>query len=268
MGKFKIFDSEVHLASEKIPEYSQQQYLRTLLCFKSVENVISVMDEFDIKKAILVTPCLISGGKKEFLDPNFKMSNKIIADAEAKYPDRIIGAARLNPHYGIEAIDDFERSIKEYNLKALKLHPICEFIYPNHRFLPPLFELASEHGIPIMFHTGNGVRTHSAVFMDLAKNFPKVNIILYHLGGFGAAKVVKERPNMYLTTSGRNAQIDRLRAVKELGAERVLYGSDMPFAHPVPDILSITLIPKSKLSDEEKALILGGNLARLLNIEL
>ena len=73
---------------------------------------------------------------------------------------------------------------------------------------------------------------------------------------------------MYLTTSGRNAQIDKLRAIKELGAERVLYGSDMPFAHPVPDILSITLIPESRLSDDEKTLVLGENLARLLNLEL
>ena len=268
MGKFKIFDSEVHLASDKIPEYSQEEYLRTLFPFRSAEDAISALDEFGIQKCILETPCLVCGGEEEFLDPNHNVSNKIIADAQAKYPDRIIGAARVNPNYGVEALEEFERCVKEYKLKALKLHPLCEFFYPTHRYLPPLFEIASDNNIPIMFHTGDGMITHAANFMDLAKNFPKVNMLLYHLGGAGAAKVAKERPNMFLTTSGRNAQIDKLRAIKELGAERVLYGSDMPFANPIPDILKITLIPDWRLSDEEKALVLGGNIARILNVEL
>jgi predicted TIM-barrel fold metal-dependent hydrolase len=268
MGKYKIFDSEVHLASSKIPEYGQEEHLRTLFSFRTPEDVVAGLDEFGIQKAIVGTPCLVSGGAKEFLDHNFRMSNKIIADAQAKYPDRIVGAGRVNPNYGDEALEEFERCIKDYKLRALKLHPMCEFFYPSHRYLPPIFEMAREHNVVIMFHTGDGPLIHSTGFLDLAQNFPEVTILLYHLGGANGAKVAKQRPNMYLTTSGRNAQIDKLRAIKEIGADRVLYGSDMPFANPIPDILKITLIPESRVSDEEKAMVLGGNLARLLNVEL
>ncbi len=268
MGKYKIFDSEVHLASSRIPEYAQEEHLRTLFSFRTPEDVVAAMDEYGIEKAIVETPCLVSGGAKEFLDPNHRMSNQIISEAQGKHPDRIIGAGRVNPNYGDEAVEEFERCITAYKLKALKLHPMCEFFYPSHRYLPPLFEIAGAHHIPIMFHTGDGRLTHGAGFLDLAKAFPKVNIILYHMGGSFGAKVAKERPNMYLSTSGRVSQMDILSAVKELGADRVLYASDMPFGNPVPDILKITLIPESRISEEEKSLILGGNVARLLEVEL
>lgn len=267
-GKFKIFDSEVHLASDKIPEYSQEKFLRTLFPFRSVEDVISRLDEFAIQKCLLGTPCLPSGGAKEFLDLNHQASNKIIADAQAKYPDRIVGVARVNPNFGEEALEEFERCVKEYKLKALKLHPICEYFWPGHRYLPPLFEIASESNIPIIFHTADGLLTHAANFLDLAKSFPKVTILFYHMGGSGGAKVAKERPKTYLTTSGRNHQVDKLKAIKDLGADRVIYGSDMPFANPIPEILTITLFPDWRLSDEEKALVLGGNMARILNVDL
>ena len=48
-----------------------------------------------------------------------------------------------------------------------------------------------------------------------------------------------------------------------LGAERVLFGTDSPWAEHKEQIARIENCP---LSDEEKALILGGNAKKLLNL--
>ena len=52
------------------------------------------------------------------------------------------------------------------------------------------------------------------------------------------------------------------QAVKEIGAKRVLYGSDMPFHDPAFDMARIEY---AKISEEEKKLIMGENAKRLLD---
>lgn len=51
--------------------------------------------------------------------------------------------------------------------------------------------------------------------------------------------------------------------VRTFGAERVLFGTDSPWADPQTELRHIRALP---LSDEEKAAILGGNAKRLLRI--
>jgi predicted TIM-barrel fold metal-dependent hydrolase len=49
--------------------------------------------------------------------------------------------------------------------------------------------------------------------------------------------------------------------VKEIGAHRVLYGSDMPFHDPAFDMARIEY---AKISDAEKKLVMGENAKKLL----
>jgi hypothetical protein len=52
------------------------------------------------------------------------------------------------------------------------------------------------------------------------------------------------------------------QAVKEIGAHRVLYGSDMPFHDPAFDMARIEY---AKISDADKKLIMGENAKKLLD---
>jgi predicted TIM-barrel fold metal-dependent hydrolase len=160
-----------------------------------------------------------------------------------------------------------EYAITKLGLRALKLHPMCEFFYPNHQYLPALFEVADRHRIPVLIHTQEGPLMNAAGFLDLAQNFPKVPVILYHFGGPNSVPVAKRAPNMYLETSSAY-QTHIVGAVRALGPERIIYGSDAPFSSPVPEIMKITTIPETFLSKKAKQMILGDNLARLFNIEL
>jgi predicted TIM-barrel fold metal-dependent hydrolase len=75
-------------------------------------------------------------------------------------------------------------------------------------------------------------------------------------------RIIRETKNVYADIAGSDPTSGFVEmAVRELGAERVLYGSDVggrSFASQVAKVLG------AEITDEEKRLILGGNIRRLL----
>ena len=53
--------------------------------------------------------------------------------------------------------------------------------------------------------------------------------------------------------------------VAAIGAERVLYGSDVPFLSPVPQVGKVVY---ADIGETEKRMILGLNAARLFGVDL
>ncbi len=51
--------------------------------------------------------------------------------------------------------------------------------------------------------------------------------------------------------------------MKRVGADRVVYGSDMPFGLPEIEMMKISLC---EIPDEEKEMLLGANMARILKL--
>ncbi|MEM9208707.1 MAG: amidohydrolase family protein, partial [Pseudomonadota bacterium] len=122
------------------------------------------------------------------------------------------------------------------------------------------------------------------IFDGTLDRFPKLKIVAPHAGGYlpsylGRTEVACDvRPNANCQNQRRptaylNDQVlvdsmvfsaEGLRhLVAEVGAEQVVYGSDMPFNWPD----TIPLVADADfLSDAEKRAILGGNLERLLGI--
>jgi hypothetical protein len=78
---------------------------------------------------------------------------------------------------------------------------------------------------------------------------------------YDAIKAAKRCENLFMETSG-NLSIAIEKMVESVGAERVLFGSDMPWVDSAIEILKIR---KLNLSNRDKDMILGGNLERLLS---
>ena len=79
-----------------------------------------------------------------------------------------------------------------------------------------------------------------------------------------AIDVALEHPNVYLETCSTfrtPGVIEQL--VEEAGAERVLFGSDVPLMDPRAQLGKILT---ADISDDDKRLILGGNARRLLKL--
>ena len=102
----------------------------------------------------------------------------------------------------------------------------------------------------------------------LARRFPEVPIIMDHMGyrewGGEAIEAARDNPNLYLGTTIASFEPSSIAgAVKALGPERVIYGSNGPALY---SDLAVTAIKRQKLGKDVEELVLGGNLARLLKL--
>jgi predicted TIM-barrel fold metal-dependent hydrolase len=103
----------------------------------------------------------------------------------------------------------------------------------------------------------------------LAPQYPDVVFIIPHLGSFAddwraQGRIVDQLaryPNVFTDTSGVRRFDYIVEAVKRAGAHKVLFGSDGPWLHPGLELHKIKLLG---LPPDKEALILGGNVLRLL----
>jgi predicted TIM-barrel fold metal-dependent hydrolase len=220
------------------------------------------MDRAGIDRACTFAP-LIEGGV--FEDHTYEKSNRAIAEAVRRYSDRLTGYARVNPHFGQQALGEMARCHDEYGLRGLKLHPDWEYFYANSRMIYPLLERCREYGWPAFFHTGYYPFSHPTLLYPVALDFPDVPIIMAHMGYRHTADciiVARRCPNVYLETSANASQTAIHEAIRQAGARRVLFGSDMPYTDPDDVLGKVRTLPD--LSEDDLALVLGGNMQRIL----
>lgn len=227
--------------------------------YLSEQDIIEMLEEAKIDKIVLMPTSWLG-------DPNltadYSKANEMIHELVNRLPDRIIGFGRLNPLNGKAALDVLDKAIK-LGLKGLKLHPLMETFPANTHILDPIMERLTDAKIPVLFHTGDPPFCQPALFVDLAKRFPKVKIILGHMGqrfSQDAITVAKLFENIFLeTSSARGSAI--AAAVNEVGEDRVLFGSDAPFASIDLELRKIFLC---RFSDRTLEKILGNNLLSIL----
>jgi predicted TIM-barrel fold metal-dependent hydrolase len=136
--------------------------------------------------------------------------------------------------------------------------------------LDPIMERAAALGVPVLHHAwykANGFVANEstpAEIAHLARRHPDVTIIMAHLagGGWRGVRDVRDCPNVIVDTSGAQPHAGLVEyAVAELGADRVVFGSDWP----IRDFASQRArVEGASLSEADKALILGGTMAKLL----
>jgi len=187
-----------------------------------------------------------------------------LADA---HPGRIYGMASLSPHQAIETYQaEVRRCVRELGFVGVKAHALGHAINPRSRDARLIFETAAALGIPVMVHTGHGVPfAEPAMWIPLARDFAEITVVLAHAGapGYTAVAVIAAEvcPNVVLETSWVSPH-DLGRAVRTLGADRVLFGSDLHFnpGHELAKYESLGL------PDEDLAKCLGGNAARVFRL--
>lgn len=199
---------------------------------------------------------------------DMRAGNDAVAREVARHPDRLMGYISVpTPRLGCKAVDELQRCYETYGLRALKIysHPEASIAEPG---TIPLLEKTVELGIgPILAHTTPDECDY------LMTRVPEARLLMAHMGGhpyaFGdwhrAVAVAKKHANLLLDTA--SSQIDNgmlEHAVAQLGAEKILFGTDMPLLDPYTQYAKAA---SADLGEEDKAKILGGNLARLLGLE-
>ncbi len=202
---------------------------------------------------------------------DYRVENERIIASMNEHPTRIVAFARINPYFGAKAVAD----IREYaamGVRGIKLHPIRDFSgnrVNDPELMFPLIEAIQEANLLVLVHSGEWWNCSPALIADLARNFSRTNFVMAHSAGFGghqeAIAVARHQDNLYVDTASNGYPDITSNVVRELGPERVLYGSDhptLPFGFELGKIVKY-----AHLNSEQLDLILGRNLARLLRIE-
>jgi len=185
-------------------------------------------------------------------------------------PEVFIGFCFLNPnHKKSFVLKEISRCVEKGNLKGVKLE-----VETNARSkqLDPIMEACARLNIPVLHHAW--YKTVGKVFNEsnpadiahLAGRHPDTKIIMAHLTACGMRGVldIQPYPNVYVDTSGSQPFLGIVEyAVEKLGAERILYGSDITgrdFSCQLGRIYA------AKISRHERDLILGLNAQKLLRL--
>jgi len=166
-----------------------------------------------------------------------------------------------------------EEMLKSAKTAGIKVHPE-EHGYPIRRYGRKIFEFAERVGAVVQSHSGEK-NSMPEDFLRFASDFPTVNIIISHLGcGWDGdlthqvRAIVKCRHrNMYTDTSSAKSLTPHLLewAVGEIGADRILYGTDTPLYFSP---MQRARIDNADLPDTAKRLILCGNAEKILRLRL
>jgi predicted TIM-barrel fold metal-dependent hydrolase len=234
--------------------------------FNDAKSVIRIMDRIGIDKVCL------SGMAS--LRSDYRFGNDLIGEALKNYPDRLIGYAVVNPNYPEkDIIEELDRCFNKLGMKAIKIHPVYHGCPVDSSNYHPIFEYASARGCPILSHTWEGESEDDpSLFDKLSRDYPRVNFILGHSGARprGVEKCIKlarKRDNIYLDLACSLLMYFGVveNFVKQVGADKILYGSDFVFHDPRPHLGKIAY---ARISDRDKVKILGLNAARIFGIDV
>jgi predicted TIM-barrel fold metal-dependent hydrolase len=193
-------------------------------------------------------------------------SNKALAETLAGDP-RWVLCAQVNPQHGEGAVAEFRQAVTEFGCRMLKIMPAIYNTPPTSPNAVALMDVARDLGVAVNIHsTGNN--GEPLEIGALARRYPDVPIIMDHMGyrndGRQAILAAQDNPNIFLGTTIAAFEPSFIAtAIREVGADRIIFGSNLPACYPD---LAIESIRRGKFGDEVEALILGGNLARLLGI--
>ena len=234
----------------------------------TVEELIRRMDKAGVDKALV------------WLTPPYKReideSNAYVYRSVKAHPDRLLGFGWADPRLGMEKANDMvKKCVDEYGFFGVKLNGAQnDFFVDDPQIAMPVVEQIAKSGKLIAFHCGADAydKTHPTRIAKIAKLYPDMQILCVHMGGVGvpdiskaAIELAQEHSNVILIGSEVNP-ISVLKAVKTLGANRVCFGSDTPFALIRVCVEMYNALLDGEVTRQEKAKIMGGNILELFGL--
>ena len=225
------------------------------------DSMVRYMDEAGVEM-ILCSPV------EDLMDGSSRREQ--IRDAMRRHPERIRGYYCVNPLLGFSP-EGIEREFAEHpGYVGLKFLPDYHRTNLTDDIYRPAFEYADAHHMLVLSHTWgvsmNGESCNSADKVEgVLERYPNITFLMGHScqGQVDLAiDLARRYPNAYLDpcdTSRLNGVIERM--VKAVGAEKVVFGTDMPMQG---FYFQLGCVLGARIGEEEKRLILRENALRIL----
>ena len=245
----------------------------------SIGTLLENMDRFGIDMALVSN---IDGANVDGYTKNLSetATNETTAQIVMQYPQKLRGLLWAKPGEGSPGILEVFLSDERYKgiFVGIKIHPEFNNFEADLPNAETYLELCEKYDIPAVYHSGGeGSNSDPQKIYEIAKRHPNVKIILYHTGFLGpherAINIVKAAieygdADLYIET----AQMDPeavMKAVNELGADKVLFGTDATYygKEHYEKYEALVNILKSRLNEQDFQKIVRGNAQRLFKLK-
>jgi len=239
---FDIIDAHMHLGP----------YAQFHIPHNDAAGIIREMDRLGIRQG--------------WISADAERGNEEVAEAVRAYPGRFVGYVVVDPQYPNEVERELARRFSQPEFAMIKLHPgLAKYPIdgPNYE---PVWEVARARNRPVLTHAWTDCPfCGPAPVRRLLNKHPDVRLIFGHAlfpEIFDeAAELARDFENLILDVTTSNHCYGMIEhAVETLGADRIVYGSDMPFISAAGAVGKLLY---AQITDEDKAKIFGGNARRL-----
>lgn len=203
--------------------------------------------------------CVVPARSQEY-----QAANRYVAEVCAQHDRRLIGIAAHSPQREQGRL----RSLLTTEIRSMGLRAVRSDGPPTRELL----DAARDLGIPVIYYPDMQLAQGPAQFFHMpALAYPEVTFILPYLGRYAstwwvhieAIDLAKRYPNVHLDTAALVEPKYLAQAVRELSADRILFGSGAPHLDSRVAVETVRLL---HLSPVDQAKVMGGNLLRLLKL--
>lgn len=229
-----------------------------------VDRILHFADRMQVRRLV------VSMGLSWSYDPSpdhFRQENDDVLRAFDRAPARVLPFVYVSPKHEKESLGEIERCARHGPMVGVKLWVAMECNKPP---LDSIAAMAGELGVPILQHTflrvGGNLKGEStpADLAELAARHPKTVFFCAHCGAQWerGLRQIRAAKNVNADIGGMDPEAGLVEmAVRELGADRVLYGSDFAgrsFAS------QLAKVQGAAIPEAARRLILCDNLRRIL----
>lgn len=173
-----------------------------------------------------------------------------------------------------DALDEIER-ICDLGLKGIKLHPDYQQFYGDDKKMTPIYEKIAKKGLILVFHSGVDIGLYPPVYMtperllNALKPLEGAAVVAAHFGGYmmwEKALDLLGGSGLYFDTAyavGRIPPNIARRVILGHGADKILFGSDLPWSHAEEEA---GMLKTLGLTREQLDMVFYGNAKKLLKI--
>ena len=200
-----------------------------------LEDIVQRLDKQGVVKGVVT-------GRDAETTYGLASGNVGVLALMARYPERFIGFAGLDPHKGMDAVYHLEDMVKQ-GMRGAATDPYLARIPADHARFYPLYAKCCELNVPVVITTGPATRVAGAVMEDahprcidrVACDFPALKIVISH-GCYPwvdeAIMVVHRHANVYMELSEYEEMPfseGYIKAANTLIGDKLVFASASPF---------------------------------------
>lgn len=231
---------------------------------EKMANLLKTADRMGIDRVVIFM------GYPFVDDPSpeeIRRQNDQVLEALVHARGRAFGFVYLNPRYTEASLKEMDRCIRDGPMVGVKLWVAVRC---HEQRLDPIVQRAIELKAPVLQHTWSKItgnlrgESTASDLAALATRHPAASFIAAHVGGDWerGIRAIRSATNIAAEICGSDPTAGLVEmAVRELGGQRVIYGSDFAgrsFASQLAKVLG------ADIPDETRQLILAGNIQKTL----